>query len=265
MSNGMSEARSWAESLHAPAGPPQGTLRVPMTSAMCDGAGLLRFDSLARLAEMISVASGESGLRGPALSWVVRTTLAEVRQYPAVGDWVNLTISTSGWGPAWIERRIVVELDPASDGERSFGPAIVVSTVWVSFDRDARRPSRLQGEELDRWRTLANGRRIGAAHVLNPLDGSVTPTITEWPLRKSDIDIQGHLNNAAALSPFDDRLAAEGLTGRRGFYRVEYGSEIDPTDTIFVESTQGDSGLDGQLRKAGNRETPAVIFAARFT
>lgn len=235
-----------------------------MTSAMCDGAGLLRIDSLARLAEMISVSSGESGLRSPALSWVVRTTLAEVRNYPAVGDWVNLTISTSGWGPAWIERRIVLELDPARDIERSSGPAIVVSTVWVSFDRDARRPSRLQGEELDRWRTLANGRRIGAAHVLNPLDGSVTPTITEWPLRNSDFDIQGHLNNAAALSPFDSCLASEGLTGRRGFYRVEYGSEVDPLDTVLVAHVCHDSGLDGQLVRAGKSESPAVCFAARF-
>lgn len=268
MLNGVSSGPSWVDAIDAPGGAIQGTLDVPITSAMCDEAGLLRLDSLARLCEMISVASGESGLRGPTRSWVVRTTSAHVLTPPCVGEWVRISISTSGWGPAWIERRITLDTvpgpGPVTDGiaDTASRTSIVVSTVWVSFDRIARRPSRLDREELAHWRGAANGRRTGAAHLLEPIDSSPPPRSHPWSIRHSDIDLQGHMNNAAALTPFGEVLAGEGIAGRPGWYRVEYRSEVDRSDNVAVEWAAAVDRLDCQLVVSGGSAGPAVLFVA---
>ena len=64
-----------------------------------------------------------------------------------------------------------------------------------------------------------------------------------WPLRSTDLDGMGHVNNAATWEPVEDELARRGLRPR--WAELEYGDGLDPADEVELASLVA---ADGSLR-----------------
>jgi len=124
--------------------------------------------------------------------WVLRRTamrLAPGGRWPSLGERVTATTWCSGIGAAWAERRT----DLAVDG------TVLVEGValWVPLDGQGR-PRRVQPEFRETYGEAAAGRRVsgrvGVPEV--PAGADRRP----WPLRRVDLDVAGHVNNAASWS-----------------------------------------------------------------
>jgi len=64
-----------------------------------------------------------------------------------------------------------------------------------------------------------------------------------WPLRSTDLDGLGHVNNAATWEPVEDELARRDLRPR--WAELEYGDALDPGDDVELASIVAH---DGSLR-----------------
>jgi len=161
--------------------------RVRLSDAGPDG--VLRLDGVARYLQDVATDDwADSGL-DPSETWVVRRTLVRVAdggRWPALGEEVAVTTWCGGIGPAWAERRTDLEVDAA----------VMVETValWVPLDPSGR-PSRLGHEFHAVYGEAAGGRRVsGRVPPAPQLAGGISQP---WPIRQADLDIVGHVNNAA--------------------------------------------------------------------
>jgi len=180
--------------------------RVRLSDAGPDAG--LRLDGVARyLQDAATDDWADSGL-SPEGTWVVRRTALQVAsggRWPRLGETVALTTWCGGTGPAWAERRTDLEV----------GGALMLEAValWVPLDA-AGRPLRLEPEFLAMYGEAAAGRRVSGRSPTVP--GPTTATTRPWPIRRADLDVAGHVNNAAvwaALSEVaDEPVVSAALT-----------------------------------------------------
>jgi acyl-ACP thioesterase len=161
--------------------------RVRLSEAGPDG--VLRLDAAARyLQDAATDDWTDSGL-DPAATWVVRRTalrLADGGRWPALGEQVVLTTWCAGTGPAWAERRTDLEV-----GGTSMVEAVA---LWVLLDASGR-PSRLGEEFQVVYGDAAAGRRVSGRVPAAPV--LTAATTRPWAIRRADLDVVGHVNNAA--------------------------------------------------------------------
>jgi acyl-ACP thioesterase len=130
----------------------------------------------------------DSGL-DPDETWVVRRTVVRVAdggRWPVLGDLVAITTWCGGIGPAWAERRTDLEVDG--------GLTVETVALWIPLDASGR-PVRLGPAFHAVYGEAAGGRRVSERVP-------TAPPVTEaerrpWPIRRADLDIVGHVNNAA--------------------------------------------------------------------
>ena len=173
-----------------------------------DASGTLRLDGAARFLQ--DVATDDWDDTGIASSdvWVVRRTtirLAPGARWPRYGEHVTARTWCSGAGGAWAERRTDLVV----------GARVLVEGValWVPTDASGR-PVRLRDDFHDVYAASVNGRkvsgRVGEAPVAS--DATARP----WQIRFADLDVVGHVNNAAIWQAV---------------------SEVAPRDVVSVELT----------------------------
>lgn len=180
--------------------------RVRVSDAGPDG--VLRLDSLARYLQDVATDDWADAGLSPDEIRVVRRTMLKVAdggRWPALGEDVQLTTWCGGTGPAWAERRTDLEVDGV--------PIIETVALWVPLD-PAGRPLRLGQEFHDVYGEAAGGRRAsGRVPVAPSLTGM---TGQPWPTRRADLDILGHVNNAAVWAAVTEvaggPVASAGLT-----------------------------------------------------
>jgi acyl-ACP thioesterase len=162
--------------------------RVRLADTAPDGG--LRVDGLARYLQDVATDDWADAGFDPAEVWVVRRTairVAEGGRWPRLGERVHLVTWCGGTGGAWAERRTDLE----GDG------GILVETValWVPLDAGGR-PMRLGPRFHEVYGQAGGGRRISPRVPVPPLpDGG---SDSAWEVRYADLDIVGHVNNAAA-------------------------------------------------------------------
>jgi acyl-ACP thioesterase len=104
-----------------------------------------------------------------------------------------------GLGSHWAERCTLIE------GER--GGRIETAAVWVHVDLATMAPAKLAADFIAVAGASTKGRRVGARVMLRE-----RPTSDEvrhpWPLRFSDMDALGHMNNAAYWEAVEEWLGA---------------------------------------------------------
>ncbi len=161
--------------------------------------GRLRLDAAARFLQDVSADDTADSSLPDAEAWVVRKTSIEVASFPRYLEPITLATWCSGTGSHWAERRI------SMTGER--GGAIEAATTWVHVDRSSGRPSRLPAGFDQIYGEAAHGRRVKARldHPDPPPDASDG---FAWPLRFTDFDVLGHVNNAACWQIVEEALAA---------------------------------------------------------
>jgi acyl-ACP thioesterase len=197
-------------------------------------AGRLRLDAAARFLQDLSADDTADSALPDAEAWVVRKTVIQVTAFPRYLEALGLATWCSGTGSHWAERRISIV------GER--GGAIEAATTWVHFDTGSGRPSRIPAGFDEIYGEASGGRRVKARldHG-DPPDGE-RPRFG-WPLRFTDFDVLGHVNNAACW-----QIVEEALSARRDL-RAPLRAEVQHRTAIergaAVEVTVVDA--DGEL------------------
>jgi len=147
--------------------------------------GRLRLDAFARyLQEAAEDDVAEVGWQPP-YDWLLRRCAVAARGYPAAGDRVTLRTFCTGTGPRWAERTTTLA-GPAGD-------LMQATAVWVAVGRDGA-PAALGPGFHRRYGAAAGGRRVSARLTL-PAPGPAAAG-RPWPVRASDLDPAGHVNNA---------------------------------------------------------------------
>lgn len=162
-------------------------------------AGRLRLDAAARFLQDLSADDTADAALPDAEAWVVRKTVIEVTTFPRYLEPLELATWCSGTGSHWAERRISIV------GAR--GGAVEAATTWVHFDSVSGRPSRIPSGFDAIYGEAASGRRVKAR-----LDHPDLPEGDRegfpWPLRFTDFDVLGHVNNAACWQIVEEALAS---------------------------------------------------------
>ena len=211
--------------------------------------GTLRLDALARfLQDVAADDAADVGLRSA--SWVVRRTSLHLAGRPRFGERISLTTFCGGLGSRWAERCTVVE-----------GPTsrIEAASVWVYLDETSGRPSLLPPLFLEAYGESAAGRTVSSRLTLPspPVDDAAVVR-RRWPLRPTDFDVLGHVNNAVSWAILEDEPLLEGTA------ELEYRLPIEPSASASLELAAAatgrwlvsDAGVHVAARLTG-RSTPA--------
>jgi acyl-ACP thioesterase len=206
------------------------TARRRLRLADLDARGRVRLDAVARFLQDIAIDDvEETGWGAPEHLWFVRHIRVDVLEPFLEDRGVELVTWCSGLATLAAGRRWSL------NGDR--GGRIEVDSVWVHFGRDGL-PARI--EHFGLYAEAAGGRRVSRRPVLAApaTDGRRSA----WPLRATDVDLHGHVNNAVYWQAVEHLLASAGPDLRRPVRaRVDYREPIDLDDDVELAAT-GDTG-----------------------
>lgn len=200
-----------------------------------DADGRLRLDAVARyLQDVASDDVDETGWGAPEHLWVVRHLRIDVVAPPVEDDRVELATWSSGRGAVAAARRMSLA------GDR--GGRVELDSVWIHLGRDGR-PARIT--DFGVYAETAGQRFVSTKLELPEPQGGARRR--SWPLRRTDVDLLGHVNNAAYWHAVEEVLA-EGALDRRDPLRalLDHRHAIDLGEPVELV---GDS-QDGRLRLA---------------
>jgi acyl-ACP thioesterase len=153
-----------------------------------DPQGLLRLDGIARFLQDVATEDWEDSGIVSDDTWVVRrTVIRQVRQrWPTMSERLQVTTWCGGVGAAWAERRTDIAI-----GEET---VLESAALWVPVDRSGH-PVRVRPEFFEVYGDATRGRKVsGRVTLVAPPDDAPRRA---WPLRRADLDVVGHVNNAA--------------------------------------------------------------------
>ncbi len=214
------------------------TRRVRLADA--DPSGRLRLDALARFLQDIGNDDTADAGHDAATPWVTRRTTITVDAWPRIGERLDITTWCGGIGSHFAERRTRL---------RSPSGTVEAAATWVHVDESTGRPARLPAWFHETYASAAEGRTITARlrHGQPPPDAATQP----WPIRWADLDVIGHVNNAAYWEAVEEVCHQRGLVP--SFAEVEYAGGIDPGDDVRL-LTAGDAlwlVVGGTVRGSG--------------
>lgn len=163
--------------------------RFPVRLGDADSAGVLRLDGVARMLQDVATDDWDDTDVESTDTWVVRRTAirtADDGRWPHYKDELTLTTWCGGIGAAWAERRTNVY-----EGDELL---LESAAIWVPINPTGY-PVRIRPTFFDVYGEAMQGRKV-SGRVAAPVvpDGVSTRS---WPLRRADLDIVGHVNNAA--------------------------------------------------------------------
>jgi len=197
--------------------------------------GCCRLDALVRYAQDIARDdTADSGLGDP-MNWVVRRTMIEVEVEPTFQEWVELNTWCSGYGGRWAERRTEIR------GEQ--GSVVEAVTLWVRVDGQTGRPVRLSDDFFDLYGEACDGRKVSARTSLpsRPPEGASS---RRWELRFTDLDVLGHVNNAAHWSAVEETLHSMDLPRRGVRAELEHAGAIERGEEAILSWVLREGGVD---------------------
>ncbi|MEO1056112.1 MAG: acyl-ACP thioesterase domain-containing protein [Actinomycetota bacterium] len=201
----------------------------------------LRLDATARYLQDVATDDAADAALGDAYGWVVRRTMIAVHTPARLGERVELATFCSGTGRSWAERRTIIS------GNR--GAHLDAVALWIRVDPTTGRPTGLGDDFMAIYGPAAADRRVSTRLQLDD-----PPAETErrpWPLRQTDLDPLGHVNNAAQWAALeeilDDRVGVADVEHRAP---VEADSEIELRVARDTEQIRGWLVADGTVRTA---------------
>ena len=207
----------------------------------------MRLDALARFLQDVAIEDvQETGWGMPEHLWFLRRIRIDVVE-PLLDDQeVGLVTWSSGQAAIAAGRRWSLRGDRGGRAE--------VDSVWIHLDRQ-QRPARI--EDFGIYGDAAGGRRVSTKLELP--DPSLVDAGIPWPLRVTDIDLHGHVNNAVYWQAVEHVLPSAGIDPRRPLVaELDYREPIDLDDAIGLVATSA----EGQLL-AGFRAADGIRAVAR--
>jgi acyl-ACP thioesterase len=197
-----------------------------------DAGGRFRFDAIARYLQ--DVATDDVIATGRDLDervWVVRRTRIDVVSAFRGDDSVELATWCSGAAAAAAARRTSVVGDA--------GGRVEAESIWIHVGSDGR-PARLDSGFFDVYGGAAGGRRARTRLVLPdpPAEAPREP----WPLRATDVDVLGHVNNAAYWHGVEAVVARTAVFEGPASAVLEFRRPVDLGDAVELSSLSADDG-----------------------
>jgi acyl-ACP thioesterase len=213
-----------------------------------DARGRVRLDALARFLQDLAIDDvQETGWGLPEHLWFVRRIRVDV-QVPFLEDGeVAIVTWCSGVAAVAAGRRWSLT------GER--GGRAEVDSVWIHLGADER-PARIDG--FDVYAEAAGGRRVSARPELQaPPDSAAR---SAWPLRVTDLDVHGHVNNAVHWQAVEHLLAAGGPDPRSPLrVQLDYRGPLDLEDELELAAARDGARLDlGFVTSTGIKAVASV-------
>ncbi len=203
--------------------------------------GRLRLDALARYLQDVSNDDTRVSEWSDPHWWVVRRTVVDVHEFPKYMEEIDLVTWCGGLGSHWAERRTqLVALD---------GRVLVdAAALWVHIDQDTMQPSRVPDDVVETLTESSGGRVVGARLLLrDKLFDAARATSSPWPLRFSDYDAVGHMNNAAYWEIVEEHLAEHRELCAPLRAVVEHVIQVDPGQSPMRQIVVSNSELDLEL------------------
>jgi acyl-ACP thioesterase len=196
--------------------------RIRLSDA--DASGRLRLDAVARYLQDAAIDDvAETSWGAPEHLWVLRAVRIDVLR-PFLED---AAVEIVTWGSSFSSLAAGRRWSLTGDASG----VIEVDSTWIHLDRDAR-PARI-GAGFDGYAEAAQGRVASTRLTLPvpPIDGKRVA----WPLRATDVDRMGHVNNAAYWSAVEHRLVGREPDLRQPHRaRLDYRHPIDLDDDLEV-------------------------------
>jgi acyl-ACP thioesterase len=196
-----------------------------------DPQGRVRLDALARLLQDVAIDDvQETGWGIPDHLWFVRRIRIDVLEPFLQDREIQLTTWCSGLAAIAAGRRWSLTGDRSGRAE--------VDSVWIHLDA-SQRPARI--ERFGSYEEATQGRGVSTKLELPvpPADAGGLP----WPLRFSDIDLHGHLNNAVYWQAVEHVLASDdGALRGPVTAELDYHAPIDRGDEIELVTERDGSG-----------------------
>jgi acyl-ACP thioesterase len=185
----------------------------------------VRLDALARWLQDIAFADvADAGLadRG---AWVVRRSRLRVGAFPRFGEPVSVRTFCSAAGRVAAERRTTVA---------GAGADVEAVAIWIHVDPETLRPLRL-GEDFDAVYGESAGRRKADFRLRHP-EPPADAARTAWRFRASDLDLAGHVNNAAYWSPVEEAIWQAGDDPVAADMEIEYREPAQPGEAQIIRA-----------------------------
>ena len=214
--------------------------------------GEARLDAIARYLQDIAADDGRDAQIDNRTAWLVRKTVISLRRRPHLEEPIELVTWASGSGARWAERRTTI----SADG----GPIVEAASLWVCVDRATMRPAPLSERFWTMYGDAVDGRTVTSrlTHADPPVDPP--PHRRPWPLRVSDIDRLGHVNNAATWASVEDEIDRVGRGADVVSAELEYRAPIDRSHHLVLASEWVGQELHAWLVAEG-----AVLASAAVT
>ena len=144
----------------------------------------------------------------------------------------------------------------------SHGAAIEASSLWVHLTDDGR-PKALPDEFFAIYGEAIGERRVSArlTHGDVPADARVDP----WPLRFTDFDVLGHMNNAAYWSAVEQELSRRRDLRPPMLAEVEFRVSIEPDDAVEIHACDTDDALEMWMVVGSTVKASAVVARSQPT
>lgn len=206
----------------------------------------LKLDVLAGMLEDVAGDDVDDvGIRG---AWVLRRVALRFGDLPRFSDVVDIATFCSGTGARWAERRTTVSIEARV--------AVEAVAVWVYLDADGR-PAPLAAWFFDWYGDAANGRTVSSRlRHTRPTDEAAR---RPWPIRRTDLDVLGHMNNTASWHAVEEEIARLAFGRRLLGAEIEYRGPVDAGDALELVSVLELDRLSCWLTCAGEVRTSAVV------
>jgi acyl-ACP thioesterase len=177
----------------------------------------------------------------------MRSIRIDVLVPPLEDDRVELTTWSSARASIAAARRMSLVGDS--------GGRVELDSTWIHLGRDAR-PARI--EDFGPYAESA-GARVASTRLGLPELSAAAVTIA-WPLRATDTDVLGHVNNAAYWHAVEHCLAGSGLETHAPLRaRLDHRHPVDLGDEVSLLVETGEGRLALAFSVGGTAKAVALV------